>query len=151
MRELSWMGKTIGYYAGGTFVIYKNESQIFQRFKSFGLSVEVIEKLDKLNIKTIVFRFQNSVGRKTKFVTSLKNYKRSEFEYDDDGDLQKHVPIEDMTEITDEEMPMTKEWLDSTILNVQKRLLRPDISYIRKRRLENFLQRLRNMKRFGRI
>lgn len=78
-----------------------------KRYNSFGISDDVLKVIESLGIKTIVFRYRGEKG-KISFISSTKDFRFSEFEYDDNGDVQKHVPLEHMTSVKQDDLPEHK-------------------------------------------
>ena len=66
---------------------------------SFGVSMDVLKRLEELNVHYIVFLYFGKRDR-CLFVATLEEYLNSDIEYIDVGnDLQKHVRLRDMLKI----------------------------------------------------
>lgn len=98
-------GKMGGEVIGRVYVTRRKPIHVMRRTGgSFGISMDVLKKLEAMEVVYIVFMY---FGKRERclFVTSIEDYLNSEIEYTDVGsDLQKHVRLRDMLKIGNVEL-----------------------------------------------
>jgi len=88
-------GKPIGEYNNSAIYIDKKPEHYMIKFRGFGLSADVIERLHINNIKWIYFRYH---GKKhTIYRLTVEKIRNSKKTLNYNGDLQKFVSIQDMS------------------------------------------------------
>jgi hypothetical protein len=86
----------VGYIKDGVYHTFRRSHHIFRRWKSFGISVEVLEQLRRNGVKEIAIHYFND--REHFYLTTVEQFLASEKVYDNKGDIQKHIPISSLKE-----------------------------------------------------
>ena len=98
-------GKMGGEVIGRVYVTRRKPIHVMRRTGgSFGISMDVLKKLEAMEVEYIVFMY---FGKRERclFVAGIEDYLNSEIEYTDVGsDLQKHVRLRDMLKIGNVEL-----------------------------------------------
>jgi len=93
-------GKLGGEVIGNVYVTRRKPIHVMRiTGGSFGISKDVLKKLEAMEVKYIVFMY---FGKRERclFVAGIEDYLNSDIEYTDVGhDLQKHVRLRDMLKI----------------------------------------------------
>jgi hypothetical protein len=93
---IHFRGKIVGYVRGNTFYTKRGDIHVFEKFEAFGLSLELIKILKQHNVKKVVFNYQGKKFEYGEYETNLETIEKSELEFDNKGDIQKFVKIEDL-------------------------------------------------------
>lgn len=77
----------------------KYPEHFFFKNKSLNISQDVIEDLKRRKISLIEMRYLNEDGREETLIVPRQKYETGEV-YDNDGDIQRSVPLKELREIT---------------------------------------------------
>ena len=92
--KLRLNGKIVGWIEGNEYHTDRRPEHFMRKFRSFGISMSVIEYLKNRGVNVIVIHYHGKKGDKT-YYASLEQYENGITWFDGD-DEQKHVSIDDM-------------------------------------------------------
>jgi len=91
--------EVVGEIIGCVYVTKRKPFHVMRKTGgSFGISEDVLEKLEKEGAKYILFLYYGKY-KKLRYLTTVEDYKNSDIIYIDNGDKQYHVRLRDMKEI----------------------------------------------------
>ena len=96
-------GKKVGHIKGKKYYTYRGKLHVMKKWGSFGVSLELLEKLKRLGIEEIIFIFMDE-NKKRLLSTSLDNMLNSELTFtnksNSEEDVQKHIRLSTLTELS---------------------------------------------------
>lgn len=95
-RPIIYNGRWVGELDGDVFYTKRGDIHIFNNFNSFNVSLGLINKLEKLGCRKIVFRFEGTAIEPGDYSCELSKLKNSKLEFNNKGDLQKCIKIEEL-------------------------------------------------------
>ena len=95
-RPIIYNGHWVGELDGDVFYTKRGDIHIFNNFNSFNVSLGLINKLEKLGCRKIVFRFEGTAIEPGDYSCELSKLKNSKLEFNNKGDLQKCIKIEEL-------------------------------------------------------
>lgn len=80
------------YGARTYYITWRSREHVFKMWNSFGISVSILDHLVKEMVDTIVIKTDWG-----EYTCNIWDYLNSPLEYDNRGDVQKHLPLSQFT------------------------------------------------------
>ena len=84
-----------GQVINGIYYSWRKPEHIMRRWHSFGISIEILNNLREAGIEKIRFPFGDKV-----YESTVTQFLLSDKTYDNDGDIQKHMPLSRMEPVS---------------------------------------------------
>lgn len=88
-----------GKVISGVYFTWRTDAHVFRRWHSFGISFNILNQLAQEGVDGIIIDYTNKFGSKTEYETTVNQFLKSELEYNNHGDQQKHVRISELREL----------------------------------------------------
>lgn len=97
MIPVDHLGKTVGYVTGTKFVTHRRPEHFFVKFKGFGLSTAVINRLRRANVQNVLILYHKKNGEQSAYTAPLTAfYQHGRPWTDKQADTQLILPITQM-------------------------------------------------------
>lgn len=79
------------------YITTRKKEHIFWKYKSFGISRPELLSLREMKIQEVIILYTED-GETTAYISKLSQWLGTRLMYNDNGDMQDHLPIADMEE-----------------------------------------------------
>lgn len=94
-RDIYFKGKKVGRIEGNTYITDRSSLHLmllFGKRGSFGISEELLERLEKMGINEVIINYKDYWGKR-KYKTKLKDFINSNLRWDNKGDWQRFLKV----------------------------------------------------------